>query len=73
MNNKKDLMQKVITDLYHLYRYENCHRMDQALCAVLDAMEKYPTHKDIQITGRYVTITSIATCIVKYIILFKET
>lgn len=53
MNNKEDLMLKVISDLYHMYRYENCHRMDQALCAVLEAMEKYPTQKDIQISGRY--------------------
>ncbi|KAK1128638.1 hypothetical protein K0M31_003096 [Melipona bicolor] len=51
MNNKEDLMLKVISDLYHMYRYENCHRMDQALCAVLEAMEKYPTQKDIQISG----------------------
>ncbi|CAK9810135.1 Protein zer-1 homolog [Anthophora quadrimaculata] len=51
MNNKEDLMLKVISDLYHMYRYENCHRTDQALCAVLEAMEKYPTQKDIQISG----------------------
>lgn len=51
MNNKEDLMLKVISDLYQIYRYENCHRMDQALCAVLEAMEKYPTQKDIQISG----------------------
>ncbi|CAL7944872.1 unnamed protein product [Xylocopa violacea] len=51
MNNKENLMLKVMSDLYHMYRYENCHRMDQALCAVLEAMEKYPTQKDIQISG----------------------
>ncbi|XP_017893015.1 protein zer-1 homolog isoform X2 [Ceratina calcarata] len=51
MNSKEDLMSNVISDLYHMYRYENCHRMDQALCAVLEAMEKYPTQEDIQIPG----------------------
>lgn len=51
MNNKQELLQKVLSDLYHVFRYENCHRMDQALCTVLEAMEKHPTQKHIQISG----------------------
>jgi len=53
MDNKQELLQKVLSDLYHVFRYENCHRMDQALCTVLEAMEKHPTQKHIQISGRY--------------------
>lgn len=51
MNNKQELLQKVLSDLYHVFRYENCHRMDQALCTVLEAMEKHPAQKHIQISG----------------------
>lgn len=53
MDNKQELLQKVLSDLYHVFRYENCHRMDQALCTVLEAMEKHPAQKHIQISGRY--------------------
>lgn len=51
MDNKQELLQKVLSDLYHVFRYENCHRMDQALCTVLEAMEKHPAQKHIQISG----------------------
>lgn len=51
MDNKPDLLQKVLNDLYHVFRYENCQRMDQALCTVLEAMEKHLSEKHIQISG----------------------
>ncbi|XP_011694768.1 PREDICTED: protein zer-1 homolog [Wasmannia auropunctata] len=51
MDNKQELLQKVLSDLYHVFRYENCHRMDQALYTVLEAMEKHPAQKHIQISG----------------------
>ncbi|XP_018366887.1 PREDICTED: protein zer-1 homolog [Trachymyrmex cornetzi] len=51
MDNKQELLQKVLSDLYHVFRFENCHRMDQALCTVLEAMEKHPAQKHIQISG----------------------
>ncbi|XP_012530161.1 protein zer-1 homolog [Monomorium pharaonis] len=51
MDNKQELLQKVLSDLYHVFRYENCQRMDQALCTVLEAMEKHPAQKHIQISG----------------------
>ncbi|XP_015513478.1 protein zer-1 homolog isoform X1 [Neodiprion pinetum] len=51
MDNKRDLLRKVLNDLYHIFRYENCERMDQALHTVLEAMEKHPTEKHIQISG----------------------
>lgn len=53
MDNKQELLQKILSDLYHVFRFENCHRMDQALCTVLEAMEKHPAQKHIQISGRY--------------------
>ncbi|XP_043257797.1 protein zer-1 homolog [Colletes gigas] len=51
MNNRPGLLLKVLNDLYRVYRFENCHRMDQALCAILEAMEKHPLEKPIQIHG----------------------
>lgn len=51
MNNKEKLLQKVLNDLYHVLRFENCKRMDQALHTVLEAMEKHPNQKYIQISG----------------------
>lgn len=52
MNHKHEMLQKVLNDLYHIFRFENCKRMDQALCTVLEAMEKHPSEKQIQIAGR---------------------
>ncbi|XP_015608501.1 protein zer-1 homolog isoform X2 [Cephus cinctus] len=51
MNNRSELLQKVLNDLYHIFRNESCQRMDQALCTVLEAMEKHPSEKHIQISG----------------------
>ncbi|XP_063982203.1 protein zer-1 homolog [Diachasmimorpha longicaudata] len=51
MNNKPELLQKVLNDLYHVFRYESCKRMNQALCIVLEAMEKHISEKHIQISG----------------------
>ncbi|XP_074110359.1 protein zer-1 homolog isoform X1 [Cotesia typhae] len=51
MDNKQDLLQKVLNDLYHVFRYESCERMDQALYIVLEAMEKHLNERHIQISG----------------------
>ncbi|XP_078051692.1 protein zer-1 homolog isoform X2 [Augochlora pura] len=51
MNNKVDLLSKALNDLYIVYRYENFHRLDQGLSVILDAMEKYPHERCIQISG----------------------
>lgn len=56
MDNKQEMLQKVLSDLYHVFRYENCQRMDQALYTVLEAMEKHPGQKHIQISGRYACV-----------------
>lgn len=59
MDNKQEMLQKVLSDLYHVFRYENCQRMDQALYTVLEAMEKHPGQKHIQISGRYACLMYI--------------
>ncbi|XP_053995364.1 protein zer-1 homolog [Hylaeus anthracinus] len=51
MNNKPGFLLKVLNDLHRVYRYENCHRVDQALCVILKAMENHPLEKQIQIYG----------------------
>lgn len=52
MDNKQDMLLKILNDLYFIFKTENCKRMDQALCTVLDAMEKYPLLNHVQISGR---------------------
>ncbi|XP_066603108.1 protein zer-1 homolog [Prorops nasuta] len=51
MNNKQELLQKILSDLYHIFRYQTCNKMDQALPIVLEAMEKHPKQKHIQVSG----------------------
>lgn len=74
MDNKQELLQKVLSDLYHVFRYENCHRMDQALCTVLEAMEKHPAQKHIQISGRYMQffLSPFFSIFLLYALLFKN-
>lgn len=72
MDNKQELLQKVLSDLYHVFRYENCHRMDQALCTVLEAMEKHPAQKHIQISGRYAHVYVIARTIIFRLFIGQE-
>ncbi|XP_043277566.1 protein zer-1 homolog [Venturia canescens] len=51
MDNKQELLQKILNDLYHVFRYDYCKRMDQALYMVLEAMDKYLPERHIQISG----------------------
>lgn len=45
------MLTKVLNDLYHLLRFENCTQIDRALRAVLIAMDKHIGIKHIQISG----------------------
>lgn len=45
------MLTKVLNDLYHLLRFENCKQIDRALDAVLIAMDKHISIKHIQISG----------------------
>nr|CAD7454216.1 unnamed protein product [Timema tahoe] len=45
------VLQKVLNDLYHLFRYETCQNINYALGVVLEAMDRHINEKHIQISG----------------------
>lgn len=45
------LLQRVLNDLFHVFRYEACTHSRLALDVVLAAMARHPCHKHIQIAG----------------------
>lgn len=45
------LLQRVLNDLFHVFRYEACTHARLALDVVLAAMARHPCHKHIQIAG----------------------
>lgn len=49
--DRHEMLTKVLNDLYHLLRFENCKQIDKALDAVLIAMDKHISIKHIQISG----------------------
>lgn len=49
--DRNEMLTKVLNDLYHLLRFENCTQIDRALRAVLIAMDKHIGIKHIQISG----------------------
>ena len=51
--DRPDVLQKVLNDLYHLFRFETCQNIPYALAVVLEAMDRHLTEKHIQISGRY--------------------
>ncbi|XP_026472169.1 protein zer-1 homolog [Ctenocephalides felis] len=48
---RPDILTKVLNDLYHLLRFENCSEVLRALTAVLTAMDRHVSCKHIQISG----------------------
>ncbi|KAK9499321.1 hypothetical protein O3M35_002374 [Rhynocoris fuscipes] len=48
---RPDILQRVLNDLYQLFRYENCQNIPKALAVVLEAMDRHLTTKHIQISG----------------------
>lgn len=50
--DRTDMLQKVLNELFHLFRFENCEYVGQALNIVLDAMGKHLHERHIQISGR---------------------
>lgn len=46
------MLQKVLNELFHLFRYETCKHVGQALYIVLEAMNRHPNERHIQISGR---------------------
>lgn len=49
--DRPDVLQKVLNDLYHLFRYETCKNLNNALNVVLEAMDRHINEKHIQISG----------------------
>jgi Zyg-11 family protein len=45
------VLQKVLNDLYRFLRDETCQNIHYALYTVLEAMDRHPTDKHIQISG----------------------
>lgn len=50
--DRPEVLQKVLNDLYHLFRYETCTNTDTALKIVLESMDRHSHEKHIQISGR---------------------
>lgn len=48
---RPDILQRVLNDLYQLFRYESCQNIKMALAVVLEAMDRHLTTKHIQISG----------------------
>jgi Zyg-11 protein homolog len=49
--DRHEMLTKVLNDLYHLLRFENCAQIERALQVVLVAMDKHIQIKHIQISG----------------------
>ncbi|XP_071445512.1 protein zer-1 homolog [Hetaerina americana] len=49
--DRPEVLQKVLNDLYHLFRYETCQNVCHALTVVLEAMDRHIHEKHIQISG----------------------
>ncbi|XP_044745986.1 uncharacterized protein LOC123307655 [Coccinella septempunctata] len=48
---RPEMLQKVLNDLFHLFRYESCEFVGQALNIVLEAMNRHVFERHIQISG----------------------
>lgn len=49
--DRAEMLQKVLNELFHLFRYETCKHVGQALYIVLEAMNRHPNERHIQISG----------------------
>lgn len=49
--DRPEVLQKVLNDLYHLFRYESCTNNETALKIVLESMDRHVQEKHIQISG----------------------
>lgn len=54
--DRPEVLQRVLNDLYHLFRFETCEHVGHALTVVLNSMDKHLTEKHIQISGRYAVL-----------------
>ncbi|KAL1501347.1 hypothetical protein ABEB36_006682 [Hypothenemus hampei] len=49
--DRTDMLQKVLNELFHLFRFETCQFVGQALNVVLEAMNRHIDERHIQISG----------------------
>ncbi|CAH1179540.1 unnamed protein product [Phaedon cochleariae] len=49
--DRTDMLQKVMNELFHLFRFENIEHVGQALNIVLEAMNRHIDERHIQISG----------------------
>ncbi|XP_046664113.1 protein zer-1 homolog [Homalodisca vitripennis] len=49
--DRSEVLQRVLNDLYHLFRYDHCAQISKALNVVLNAMDRHISEKHIQISG----------------------
>ena len=45
------MLENVLNDLFHIFRYDNCRDLKTALDIILMAMDRHPGEKVIQISG----------------------
>lgn len=50
--DRTEMLQKVMNELFHLFRFENIEHIGQALNIVLEAMSRHLYERHIQISGR---------------------
>jgi len=50
--DRTDMLQKVLNELFHLFRFETCQFVGQALNVVLEAMNRHLEERHVQISGR---------------------
>lgn len=49
--DRPEVLQKVLNDLFHIFRYETCHNLKLALTLILQAMQQHLSEKHLQISG----------------------
>ncbi|KAI5735659.1 hypothetical protein M8J77_021082 [Diaphorina citri] len=49
--DRPEMLQQVLNDLYHIFRYDTCVDIEHALVVVLEALDTHLTERHIQISG----------------------
>lgn len=57
--NRPDLLQRVLRDIFHLVRTDNCKNMQRTLQIIIDALNNHAHEAEIQVSGRYGTYLQI--------------
>ncbi|XP_044731573.1 protein zer-1 homolog [Chrysoperla carnea] len=49
--DRADVLQRVLNDLYHMFRFETCQYIGHALSIILQSMDRHPRKKQIQVSS----------------------